>query len=273
MKYKLLIGGDNSSMMRDFFMSPHDQFMCMSTSQYWEDISKHFILYEPHALIWLMDYRDSQQIALLKKIKSTRTFSGTPIIIITDDETNIYLESLHLDCIDMTLCRPLTISSIYLRIFQFLDQREKEKERRLAEEKALLNEIAAKAAQQNTIKHVLVIDDDRNILKLLKAALEEKYHVTTMISGKMAERYLETKSCDVILLDYQMPGENGPEVFQKIKQIESAKDIPIVFLTGVADSDKIAEVLMLKPQGYLLKPIDTERLLETIDHLVNPANP
>lgn len=259
-------------MMRDFFMSPHDQFMCMSTSQYWEDISKHFILYEPHALIWLMDYKDSQQVALLKKIRSTRTFAGIPIIIVTDEETNLYLDSLHLDCIDMLLCRPITISNIYLQIFQYLDQIEKEKERRLNEEKALMKEIAAKAAKNNTVKHVLVIDDDRNTLKLLKSALEEKYHVTTMITGKMAERYLETKSCDVILLDYQMPGENGPEVFRKIKEIESAKDIPIVFLTGVADSDKIAEVLMLKPQGYLLKPIDTERLLDTIERLVNPDN-
>ena len=68
-----------------------------------------------------------------------------------------------------------------------------------------------------------------------------------------------------------MPGETGPEVFAKIKEIESAKDIPIVFLTGVADKEKIADVLRLKPQGYLLKPIDTERLFTTLERVMEGA--
>lgn len=90
-----------------------------------------------------------------------------------------------------------------------------------------------------------------------------------MITGKMAEKFLETRPCDLILLDYEMPVENGPAVFKKIKNMESAKDIPIIFLTGVADKEKITEVLMLKPQGYLLKPIDTDKLLNTIENIVN----
>mgnify|MGYP003293539831 CR=1 FL=1 len=99
-------------------------------------------------------------------------------------------------------------------------------------------------------------------------ALEEKYNVTTMINGRMAERFLESKTCDLILLDYEMPIENGPEVFRELRMRENSKDIPIVFLTGVADTAKIAEVLRLKPQGYLLKPIEMERLFETIDKIL-----
>ena len=130
-------------------------------------------------------------------------------------------------------------------------------------------EVAQAEAEKNRVKNILVVDDDKNVLKLLKAVLEDKYNVSTMITGKMAEKFLETRPCDLILLDYEMPVENGPAVFKKIKNMENAKDIPIIFLTGVADKEKITEVLMLKPQGYLLKPIDTDKLLNTIENIVN----
>lgn len=85
----------------------------------------------------------------------------------------------------------------------------------------------------------------------------------------MALKFLETKTPDLIFLDYEMPVENGPEVFRKIKKLESAKDIPIVFLTDVADREKITEFLSLKPNGYLLKPINMERVNDTIKSLLN----
>lgn len=85
----------------------------------------------------------------------------------------------------------------------------------------------------------------------------------------MALKFLETKTPDLIFLDYEMPVEKGPEVFRKIKKLESAKDIPVVFLTGVADREKITEVLSLKPNGYLLKPINMERVNDTIKSLLN----
>lgn len=85
----------------------------------------------------------------------------------------------------------------------------------------------------------------------------------------MALKFLETKTPDLIFLDYEMPVENGPEVFRKIKKLESAKDIPVVFLTGVADCEKITEVLSLKPNGYLLNPINIERVNDTIKSLLN----
>lgn len=46
------------------------------------------------------------------------------------------------------------------------------------------------------------------------------------------------------------------------------KDIPVVFLTGVSDSDKVQEVISMKPQGYLLKPVNMERLFIMIRNLI-----
>ena len=109
-------------------------------------------------------------------------------------------------------------------------------------------------------KHILVVDDDKVTLRLLKTAQEEKfYNVTALANGKVAEKYLQTKTVDLILLDYQMPIESGAEVL---------KNIPVIFLTGVSDSDRVQEVISMKPQGYLLKPVNMECLFVMIRNLI-----
>ncbi|MDE6724963.1 MAG: response regulator [Ruminiclostridium sp.] len=120
------------------------------------------------------------------------------------------------------------------------------------------------ADDPNVRKHILIVDDDRNVLKLLKTTLSEKYEVTAMLNGKMAEKYLETKTADLILLDHEMPVESGLEVFQKIKANKEKSNIPVIFLTGTSDSSKIKEILSLHPKGYLLKPVNVDKLLASI---------
>lgn len=126
----------------------------------------------------------------------------------------------------------------------------------------------APAAEKIIKKHILVVDDDKDILRMLKSALEDKYDVTTVSSGRMAEKYLETKMSDLILLDYHMPGESGAEVLTKIRANSRLANIPVVFLTGVTDSDKVQQVLSINLQGYLLKPINMDRLFLLIRSLI-----
>jgi len=114
-------------------------------------------------------------------------------------------------------------------------------------------------------KHVLVIDDDPLMLKLIKEYLHDRYDVATAVSGKIAYKFLESKTTDMILLDYEMPGESGPEVFLNLRTRHNLDGIPIVFLTGVSDTERVKEVLNLGPQGYLLKPIDKEKLMKIVD--------
>lgn len=116
-------------------------------------------------------------------------------------------------------------------------------------------------------KHILVVDDDARILRIIKMHLKD-YDVATAISGKVALQFLEDNKTDLILLDYEMPKENGAEVLRKIRANEQTKDLPVVFLTGIADRKKIQEVLLLEPQGYLLKPINRVKLLETIEKII-----
>lgn len=111
---------------------------------------------------------------------------------------------------------------------------------------------------------ILVIDDNPLMLKVIKEHLHEEYDVATAVNGKVAFRYLENRSVDLILLDYEMPDEDGPAVLEKLRAMESVKDVPVIFLTGISDKKKITKALIMKPEGYLLKPIDHDKLIATI---------
>lgn len=65
-----------------------------------------------------------------------------------------------------------------------------------------------------------------------------------------------------------MPEENGPAVLEKLRANDATKDVPVIFLTGVSEREKIQEALALKPQSYLLKPVDREKLLNAITKFV-----
>ena len=92
--------------------------------------------------------------------------------------------------------------------------------------------------------------------------------MATAVSGKIAMKFLERKKTNLILLDYEMPEENGPAVLEKLRANEATKDVPVIFLTGVSEREKIQEALALKPQSYLLKPVDHEKLLNAITKFV-----
>ncbi|MCM1125718.1 MAG: response regulator [Lachnospiraceae bacterium] len=117
-------------------------------------------------------------------------------------------------------------------------------------------------------KHILIVDDDAMMLKLMKEYLHDNYDVATALNGKIALKFLERKKTDLILLDYEMPGENGPAVLEQLRASVDTKGIPVIFLTGVTEGKKIQEVLALKPQGYLLKPVQRGKLVEAIEKVI-----
>ena len=73
---------------------------------------------------------------------------------------------------------------------------------------------------------------------------------------------------DLILLDYEMPGMNGKQVLLKIREQEEYADIPVVFLTSMDTREIVIELLALQPAGYILKPVDSQMLLERIEDII-----
>ena len=113
-------------------------------------------------------------------------------------------------------------------------------------------------------RKILVVDDDQNMLQLLYTFLRDSYRVTTATNGQEALDMIREKRPDLVLLDYLMPGMNGKETLEVIRNDEELKDLPVFFLTGVSDTNKISECLKLDPIGYILKPIVKFSLLAKI---------
>lgn len=110
-------------------------------------------------------------------------------------------------------------------------------------------------------KSVLIIDDDIDLLRILRIYLQDDYKVSVINSGQMAVQMVHTLRPDVILLDYMMPGMNGADLLRSFREEEGAKDIPVFFLTGKTDEETIRECMSCKPSGYIVKPIAKAALL------------
>lgn len=125
-----------------------------------------------------------------------------------------------------------------------------------------------KGTEENR-KHILIVDDNPVVLRSMKAMLEKKYEIAVAISGSQAMASMGKKKPDLILLDYEMPVCDGRMTLEMIRQDEDMKDIPVIFLTSVADKEHIEAVLRLKPSGYFLKPAVEEKLMKAIEDVVD----
>lgn len=117
-------------------------------------------------------------------------------------------------------------------------------------------------------KSILLVDDSTIQLRALNELLKEKYEVRMSTSGMQALTLIGKKKPDMIFLDYEMPMCDGKMTLEMIREIDEAKDIPVVFLTGVSDKSHIEAVLKLKPAGYLLKPADASRIYGIIEEIL-----
>ena len=84
-------------------------------------------------------------------------------------------------------------------------------------------------------------------------------------SGLQAIKWLGKNKADLILLDYEMPVTSGPQVLEMLRSDDETRSIPVIFLTGRSDKESVMSVLALKPEGYLLKNIEKEELLEKLN--------
>ncbi|MBR4707500.1 MAG: response regulator, partial [Pseudobutyrivibrio sp.] len=69
---------------------------------------------------------------------------------------------------------------------------------------------------------------------------------------------------DLILLDYEMPITDGPQVLEMLRQDDETAKIPVFFLTGRDDKESVVKVLDLKPEGYILKTVTRDELMNKL---------
>ena len=114
-----------------------------------------------------------------------------------------------------------------------------------------------------TAPHILLVDDDPGLLRLLSIRLEaEGYAVSTASSGEEALPALRNNPVDLLITDLRMEGINGMELFEQVRHYFPG--LPVIMLTA---QGTIPEAVAAAQQGvfeFLTKPFDKTRLLETI---------
>ena len=127
-----------------------------------------------------------------------------------------------------------------------------------------MDRVAEGISEENLKKNILLVDDDASFLKMVKDWLSADYRVTIVSSGMQAITYMAKNRPDLILLDYEMPVTTGPQVLEMIRSETGTSTIPVFFLTGKGDKESVTKVLNLKPEGYILKSVGRNELLEQI---------
>jgi two-component system, OmpR family, KDP operon response regulator KdpE len=109
---------------------------------------------------------------------------------------------------------------------------------------------------------VLVVDDEPQVLRLLRTALSERgYDVVTADSGEVALEALQRRAADVVILDLVMPGMSGLDVCRSIRERWS---VPVIVLSAHGEERDKVLALDLGADDYLMKPFGMEELLARI---------
>jgi CheY-like chemotaxis protein len=112
-------------------------------------------------------------------------------------------------------------------------------------------------------KTVLIVDDDKDIVTVLKLILAgENYSVLTASTGVEGYHMATTACPDLILMDYMLPDMNGDEVTVKIRNHLKSKSMPILLISAAHNAEIIAKTAGM--DGFIPKPFEMEKLLEEV---------
>ncbi|ODV50404.1 two-component system cell cycle response regulator DivK [Methanohalophilus euhalobius] len=116
---------------------------------------------------------------------------------------------------------------------------------------------------------ILVVEDNPMNMELTVDLLESYgYEVMQAEDGSQALEVAEKNTFDLILLDMQLPKMDGLEVLEKFKEIENAKDTPVVALTAHAMRGDDKKFIDAGCAGYISKPIDIHDFQQTVSSYV-----
>lgn len=113
---------------------------------------------------------------------------------------------------------------------------------------------------------IMVVDDKPSNLKLLGKMLKEKGHqVRIFPKGELAVKSAITDPPDLILLDINMPGMDGYEVCRRLKENETTRDLPVVFISALTDTNDKIKAFQLGGVDFITKPFQVEEVHARVD--------
>ena len=114
-------------------------------------------------------------------------------------------------------------------------------------------------------KLIMLVDDNPSNLRIGKNVLSEKYIVATAPSAEKCFRLLKSNHPALIILDIDMPEMDGYKTIEILKAEAETKDIPVIFLTGMTDSEDEEKGRALGAVDYIIKPFEPPALISCIE--------
>jgi len=115
------------------------------------------------------------------------------------------------------------------------------------------------------MKDILVIDDTEDIRNLIKAVLGNfGFNVLEAGNGRMGVQMLRDHKPDLVLCDINMPGMDGYETLDAVRQSSTTASIPFILMTGLVSRDSFRRGMVGGADDYLVKPFTTEELIEAV---------
>ncbi len=258
MKKVLLIGALNE-VLRSVNDCLLDHFQVQLCSLQLDNIKGMIKIYRPNLIIICQIGVDEIEPTIYEWMNQRAAY--IPTLIVTSKEVwdvlLPYCEDQHYE----TLFRPINSQSIMRKCSAMLSLEEEEGQEPKEDKPPVLK-------KKDRTYHILVVDDNAMVLRNIKGMLDPPYKITLAKSGETALALMERALPDLVLLDYEMPGLDGRETFEKILELPHGDKVPVLFLTGVSEKQKILSVLKNRPAGYVLKPPDREKLAEEIEHIL-----
>lgn len=109
---------------------------------------------------------------------------------------------------------------------------------------------------------ILVVDDDRAVLHMVQKSLADEAEVLMARSAEEALTMIVSGRPDVVLLDINLPGRSGLEVFQQIQAFD--RRLPVIFITNDASSETTIEAMQIGAYDFVVKPLDLPQLRSLI---------
>ena len=107
---------------------------------------------------------------------------------------------------------------------------------------------------------ILCIDDNPEVLKLMKMLLADEFDLELLTSAEQGLRFLREKNPDLVLCDVMMPGMDGHAFAKAVKADEAIKHIPVILVTARTGAEMINEGLKAGADDYISKPFDSTEL-------------
>ena len=261
MKYKILIIGEDYSNVNDIYDQFGKIYEVLISSPIAADISAHVNYFRPDMIMLSLEGIHDYVVDEFKAAKAAYSnLQGIPFAAAGNKDDLMWFEQQWAGLADLKIDIDKKMLDIQLEVDVKIDKAAKKNAKAPAQEADIYNNNQNKDGK----KTILVLDDSPIMPKVIREQLKEFYDVVIVTNGKLALKYLKENKVDMMLLDYDMPEMSGLDVLKTMKADTATRNIPAVFLTGVSDRAKIAQALAFGPQGYLLKPIDKEKLFAMI---------